>query len=133
MEVKSATILGQKYKVTTKTPKDLDPETAATLYGCCILDKNLIWINDKLNLEHKYRTLFHEMGHAVMYRNGVSFSGAIPMELEEILVETFASMQYEFMRDFLKGMLKHEDHILRREILAFVRGKRKSGEDAELV
>jgi len=123
MEVKSASILGQRYKITTKTPKDLTPEMVEGLYGHCNRENNTIWINDKLSLEQKYRTLFHEMGHSVMYRNGVAFSGAIPMELEEILVETFASMQYEFMRDFIKRMLKHEDNILRRELSSFVRGK----------
>jgi len=123
MEVKSASILGQRYKITTKTPKDLTPEMVEGLYGHCNREEHIIWINEKLSMEQKYRTLFHEMGHSVMYRNGVAFSGAIPMELEEILVETFASMQYEFMRYFIKRMLKHEDNILRRELSSFVRGK----------
>ena len=123
MDLKYTTILGQKYKISTKTPKDISPETLDQYHGYCQREKNFIWINDRLDMEHKYRTLFHEMGHAVMYRNGVTFSGAIPIEMEEILVETFASMQYEFMRDFLKGMLKYEDNILRGKLLAFVRGK----------
>jgi hypothetical protein len=123
MDVKSATILGQKFKVTTKLPKDTPPEMMEGVYGTCDRITHTIWINERLSLEHKMRTLFHEMGHAVMYRNGVAFSGSIPIELEEILVETFASMQYEFMRDYLKGMLKYEDNILRGKLLSLVRGK----------
>ena len=106
MEVKSVNILGQKYKVTHKAPKDLTPEQSEGYFGICNREDGSIWISERLNIEHKYRTLFHEMGHAVMYRNGVSFSGAIPIELEEILVETFSSMQYEFLRDFLKKASK---------------------------
>ena len=106
MEVKSVNILGQKYKLTFKAPKDLTPEQAEGYFGVCYRDKSLIWISQKLDIEHRYRTLFHEMGHGVMYRSGVSFSGAIPLELEEIIVETFSSMQYEFLRDFLKKASK---------------------------
>ncbi len=106
MDVKSVTVLGQKYKITNKIPKDLDEITADMLFGRCDREKGIIFIHEKLDVEHKYRTLFHEMGHAAMYRNGVAFSGAIPLELEEILVETFASMQYEFLRDFLKKASK---------------------------
>jgi len=123
MEVKSVQILGQKYKVTIKTPKGVDKDLLDQLYGYIDKEKEYIWINEKLNNEHFYRTLFHEMGHGVFYRNGINFSGMIPSELEEIIVETFASMQYEFMRDYLKGLLKYEDNILRGKISAFTRGK----------
>lgn len=106
MDVKSVSVLGQKYKITSRPPKELTPEQSEGYFGICMRDKSLIWIHDKLDIEHKYRTLFHEMGHAAVYRSGISFSGAIPMELEEILVEVFANVQYEFMRDFLKKASK---------------------------
>lgn len=105
MELKSVKVLGQKYKITSKAPKDLSPEQVQGYFGTCDREKGSIWLNDRLDTEHKYRTLFHEMGHAVMYRNGVAFSGSVPIELEEILVETFASMQYEFLKEFLKKVL----------------------------
>lgn len=120
--IKKVDVLGQKYKIIMSN-KGITKDILDTCHGYCMRDEGLIWINPKLNLEHSYRTLFHEMGHAVMYRNGVAFSGSIPMELEEILVETFSSMQYEFLIHFLKGMLNYEDDILRREILSFIRGK----------
>ena len=124
MEVKNVTILGQKYKISkdNKMPEAILEE----LHGYCDREKSIIWVNPKQSLEHKYRTLFHEMGHGVMYRNGVSFSGMIPIELEEIIVETMASMQYEFTRDFLKGLLKHDDKLLRDKISTFVRGRDKA-------
>ena len=122
MEVKSVQILGQKYKITTKNPKGMTDDMAENYYGWIEKEKGSIWIKGNLSLEHKYRTLMHEMGHGVFYRNGINFSGMIPAELEEIIVETFASMQYEFMRDFIKGVLKHEDNILRGKLLAFTKG-----------
>ena len=122
MEVKSVQILGQKYKITTKNPKGMTDDMAENYYGWIEKEKGSIWIKENLSLEHKYRTLMHEMGHGVFYRNGINFSGMIPAELEEIIVETFASMQYEFMRDFIKGVLKHEDNILRGKLLAFTKG-----------
>lgn len=106
MEVKSVNILGQRYSVSTKAPRDLSPEQQEMYFGQCDREKGKIWLQSKLNTEHKYRTLFHEMGHACFYRSGVSFSGMIPIEMEEIIVETFASMQYEFLRDFLKKAAK---------------------------
>jgi Zn-dependent peptidase ImmA (M78 family) len=106
MEIKNVSILGQKYKLTLKAPKEYSQEQIESYYGTCQRDKSIIWINEKLDIEQRYRTLFQEMGHGLMYRSGVSFSGVVPLELEEIIVETFASMQYEFLRDFLKQASK---------------------------
>lgn len=122
MDVKSVNILGQKYKVSTKNPKGMPPEMVDAHYGHCDREASFIWINGKLNLEHKYRTLFHEMGHATFYRSGVSFSGAIPMELEEIIVEGFANQQYEFMRDYFKGLVRYEPTEIKKRLLAFISG-----------
>ena len=120
MDIKKVDILGQRYKVSTKTPKGLTPEMVEAHYGHCDREASVIWINGKLNAEHKYRTLFHEMGHATFYRSGVSFSGAVPHELEEILVEVFASQQYEFMREYVKGLLKYEPTEIKKRLLAFI-------------
>jgi len=122
MEVKSVNVLGQKYKVTTRPAKEMPAEMVEALEGNCDRYASRIWINQRSTVEQYYRNLFHEIGHAAMYRNGVAFSGMVPHELEEILVETFASANYEFMRDWIKGMLKHEDNILRGKLLAFVSG-----------
>jgi len=121
MELKSVNILGQKYKITTKNPKGLSKEIIDNYYGWIDKEKGSIWIKDTLTNEHKFRTLFHEMGHGVFYRNGINFSGLIPAELEEIIVETFASVMYEFMTDYIKGALKHEDHILRGKLQSLFR------------
>ena len=123
MDVKKVSILGQKYKISTKTPKGMSDEMAENYYGWIEKDKGHIWIRKDLTLEQQYRTLMHEMGHGVFYRNGINFSGMIPGELEEIIVETFSSMQYEFLRDFIKGLMKYEDSILRGKLSAFCKGK----------
>lgn len=126
MDLKHINILGQKYRVTTKTPKGMPAELLENHYGICDRESNSIWINEKLNSEHKYRTLFHEMGHATFYRSGISFSGAIPMELEEIIVEVFASQQYEFLRDLIKGLVKHEPTEIKERLLAIISGDGKT-------
>ena len=122
MNIKKVDILGQKFKVTHKN-KGVSQEMVDTHYGTCNREEHTIWINEKLSTEHKYRTLFHEMGHATFYRSGVSFSGAIPMELEEILVEVFSSQQYEFMRDFIKELLKYEPTYIRQQLQDFISAK----------
>ena len=126
MDIKKVNVLGQRYRVTTKNPKGMPSEMLESHYGICDRESNSIWINEKLNTEHKYRTLFHEMGHATFYRSGISFSGAIPMELEEIIVEVFASQQYEFMEEFIKGLLKHEPSEIKDRLLAFISGDGKT-------
>lgn len=130
MDITSVVILGQKYKISKKAPNG---EVSDAFYGWIEFEKNKIWISDRLSLEHRLRTLFHEMGHGVFYRNGVKFSGMIPVELEEILVETFASMQYEFLKDLIKRLLKYEDNILRGKLLAISGGAKASGEDAGIL
>lgn len=123
--IKKITVLGKDYKIVKKLPKKLSEkvtqEELNTYYGLCFMEEGLIWIHPKLTNEHFYRTLFHETGHATMYRNGVRFSGMIPMELEEILVETFASKEYETMKALIKEVLKHEDSELRDRLQSLIR------------
>lgn len=133
MEVKKVNILGMDFKVTSKLAKGDVKEIADQVMGYCHKEDSRIWINPKYSKEHYWRTLFHEMGHATMYRNGINFSGMIPYELEEILVETFASVFYEFNRDYIKKVLKLEDNLLRDTLLSFCEREDKAGEIAELV
>lgn len=123
MNIKKVDIMGLKVKVTTKTPKELlITDTAKLYYGHYDRESNHIWINKDIgNNETRYRTLFHEMGHATFQRSGVSFSGAIPMELEEILVETNANVFYEFMANFIKDALKEKDiAVLKNRLQSFL-------------
>lgn len=108
MDWKSVSVLGQKYKITLKEPEEAKEarEQGGLILGLFDGMASEIYINPKQDVVNKYRTLFHEMGHAVIHRSGLQGSGAVPMELEEMIVETMSNMQYEFLREFLKRMSK---------------------------
>lgn len=124
MDVKKIDVLGRKYKITNKIPKK-HPDLPDTYMGLCMDDIGLIYLNKDLREGEEYwTTLFHELGHAVMYRNGVRFSGAIPLELEEIIVETMASGYYNLFKQMLKELMKNANgssDIYRDKILSFSR------------
>lgn len=123
MNIKSVMVLGQKVKVTTRTPKELVESGTSLMYmGHYDGEANLIWINKDIgDNESKMRTLFHEIGHVTMQRSGVTFSGAVSRELEEILVETNANVFYEFMSKIIKDALKEKDiAILKDKLQALI-------------
>jgi hypothetical protein len=120
MKFKKINVMGQEYKITTKVPNDIPLELLQHYYGRCDREKMEIWIKDSLSNEQKYRTLFHELGHAVFARSGVLYSGAVNHELEEILVEVFGNHQYEFMRDYIKGLLKLKPEQIVSELKKFL-------------
>ena len=107
-------VLGKKYKITKKYPRekgkeDVNKDLQREFMGLFIADKDLIWINPKQSEEDQWRTLFHELGHATMYRNGVRFSGEVPEGLEEIIVETFSSVFFECFDNLYPGFYREED------------------------
>lgn len=111
---RSVEVLGKKYKITKKFPKekgkeDINKELQREFMGLFISDKDLIWINPKQSEEDQWRTLFHELGHATMFRNGVRFSGEVPDGLEEIIVETFASVFFECFNKLYPEFYREED------------------------
>lgn len=127
MEVKRVDVLGRKYKISSKPPKK-HPHLPMEYMGLCMDDIAQIYLNPNLREGEEYwTTLFHEIGHAIMYRNGVRFSGAIPLELEEIIVETMASGYYSLMKQMFKEMMKDDDgtsDLYRDKILSFARETR---------
>ncbi len=96
---KEIVILGEKWRIKfcKKTFKSQD------YYGVCYRDKRLIVINPDLDLMEQYKTLWHEIGHALFTRNGVTFSGGVSAEMEEIIVETYANLIQDI---FFNGVLK---------------------------
>ena len=78
------TILGQKYRIIVNKHKLTNP----SYYGECDFEKKQIVINDELDIEEKWRTLGHEVFHAMVARCGVRFSGSLKPEIEEILAES---------------------------------------------
>lgn len=94
--VKSIKILGMKYKITNKMPDVLKTiPDGNVIYGYIDHITKTIWINTEYSNEEQWRAFWHEVLHGAMRRNGVAFSGLIEQGLEEILVETFASVIYE--------------------------------------
>jgi hypothetical protein len=105
MALKNINILGKKYKVKTFTSNN--SEDNSKYFGLCQDDIATIYLaNDLREGEEFWTTLFHEIGHASMYRNGMRFTGALPPEMEEIIVETFSQVQYSFTKHILKEMVK---------------------------
>jgi len=88
----SVSILGMKYKVTNKIPKEHAQYNGSD--GLFIGDKHLIYINDAMSEEMQWRAFYHEFIHAIQYRSGISFTG-ISSEILEIMAETGASAIYE--------------------------------------
>lgn len=114
---RSVNVLGQKYKITHKHPKKYRSEFFSKeqlkewefgVDGRFFADTRTIWVSPHLSNEDQWRTLFHEIGHAVLIRNGVAYSGSIPSALEEILVETNASVFFEFVNSMFPKFYDEE-------------------------
>jgi Zn-dependent peptidase ImmA (M78 family) len=71
-------------KIVEMTP-DKDQETHALFYP----DTMTIFLSDHLNeFESKY-FFFHEIGHAIMYQNGLSM--ILPNKIQEVICQSFAT------------------------------------------
>lgn len=108
---KKLNVLGKDYKISKKLSPDLAIQiNEDDFMGLCMDDRGEIFINKAYKHGEKYwATLFHELGHATMYRNGIRNSSLVPIELEEIIVETMASVQYSTTREILKKVVKLGD------------------------
>lgn len=102
--LKKINVLGKDYKILKNIPKKWELEiNEAEFMGLCFDMKASIFVNPELTGEDYWTTLFHEVGHAVMYRSGVRNSGAITKEVEEIIVETMANVNYVLFKEILKA------------------------------
>lgn len=88
---KKLDIMGLTFKI---VHKPLDPDDKK-YHGLCCMEKKVIYINPEQSKEDMWRTLFHEMGHATLLRNGFRFSSILDNDTEEILVETYANVIFE--------------------------------------
>lgn len=90
---KSINVLGMKVKIKQVKNLKLDGHL---VHGYFDPNNNLICIEKDMSDEHKWRTLFHELSHALTFRNGFTFAG-LSGAMDEILAETNSSMIYELM------------------------------------
>lgn len=98
---KQFTVFGKKIQIVTKTDK-LTAEQKffvdthfESLYGLYMDDHAMIWINPKNSLEIQWRTLYHELGHALMYRVSLPYGGEFPQNVHEVVVESYGNFIYE--------------------------------------
>jgi len=119
LELTSLNVLGKRYRMTKKKCKG-QPDG---YMGLCSDDTATIYLAKNLREGEEYwTTLFHELGHGVLYRNGVRFSGAVSMEVEEIIVETMSNAYYNCFKQILKGIIKSGDiDTIYEEVEAFSR------------
>jgi Zn-dependent peptidase ImmA (M78 family) len=110
---KSVNILGRKSKISTKfkkgTSQELKSIMARDYDGLFHGSSGEIWINPRQDLECQWRTLFHEIGHGVMYRNGLRFSDLVDERVEEVIVETFANVYFELFDSMYPNFWKDEE------------------------
>jgi Zn-dependent peptidase ImmA (M78 family) len=93
---KSVSVLGMKIKV--KLVNNLMVENRP-VYGYFSSEESTIAIMSNQSCEMIWRTFFHELTHALTYRNGLNFTG-ISYEMNEIVAETNASLIYEFITQY---------------------------------
>lgn len=110
-------ILGEIYRVVRKLPKQFKELDASEFYGLCFREEKIIWVNPKCEGRDFYRTLIHEMGHALQESNGIVYTGVLDPAVEEILVESNAKMVDCLIHDMLKDFLREKDDKLLRSKL----------------
>lgn len=103
---KVVSVLGQKVKIITNFPKNFtkaEVDEYSKCYGVYFPDLKTIWINTTLSNEIQWQSLYHELGHAIIHRSGVRFSGTVDPKIEEIIVETMGSVFYEFSQQLRRA------------------------------
>ena len=74
---------------------DEDREDVENSSGVYFPHRDLIWLNKSYDLAYQWRTLYHEIVHVVMTRNGLRYSGTIDPKIEEIIAETCGMVFFE--------------------------------------
>lgn len=93
---KTFTVFGQKVKITHNLPEKYKASYQGyNLHGLYIPSEYLIYINPSQSQEQQWRTLYHECGHALMYRIGLPYSDEFGEGLHEQIVECYANFIYE--------------------------------------
>lgn len=93
---RSYDVLGKKIKITQKLPTKYAAKYAGwDLYGLFIYEEWLIYIDPSRSLEMQWQTLYHEVGHCIMFRTGLAFDERFESGLEEQIVEAYAGFMFD--------------------------------------
>ena len=95
---RSYTVFGQKIIITNKLPlayAKMYESDNMYLWGLYIPHEQTVYVNPKQTLEMQWRTLYHELGHALMYRIGLPYNDEFGHGLHEQIVETYSNFIYE--------------------------------------
>lgn len=95
---RSFNVFGQKVSITNKLPVKYARRYAGedyNLWGLYIPHELLIYVNPNQSMEMQWRTLYHELGHVLMYRVGLPYSEEFGAGLHEQIVETYGNFIYE--------------------------------------
>ena len=90
---KSVKIFGRKFKIVEKA--------LGGYLGLCDRETSTLFIEVAQSEREKCHTLIHEIGHAVIGRVGIN--QAIPLELEEVIVDAVATALVENFDIYIKG------------------------------
>lgn len=103
--MKSIVIHGQKIgiKVTKKAIVDQDQRPLAGYYDD---EKKQIVISGTLLPVDQFKTLVHEIGHALLYRLGI-VQTSMSHDLHELIVEGYSNLIYDHFEFKKKGRKKH--------------------------
>lgn len=83
----SVKVFGEEYHL------EVLPDEDSRVMGRFDSSEKKIFIREKLSERDFFHTLIHEIGHGLFYRN--SFYQSIPSELEEVIVDSFATIMVE--------------------------------------
>lgn len=92
LSVKSWMVFGSRIKIVYVD--GLRDERGRDLAGVYLHYEKKIKLNSAIPAEEQARTLFHELGHALMYRVGLSQSD-LTSEQHELIVENFSNWMFE--------------------------------------
>lgn len=103
--MRSINVHGQKVKIKLSEKPIVDQE-ARPLAGYYDDDTKEIVLNPELSEREKFKTLVHEIGHALLYRIGIPQT-SMTHDLHELIVEAYSNLIYDHFEFKRKGRKKN--------------------------
>lgn len=100
---KSFNVFGRKVKITQKLPEKYAAKYAGwDLYGLFMYEDFTIYVDPSRSLDQQWQTLYHELGHALIYRTGLALDEGFDDGKHEMLVEMYANFIFDTFKDNFK-------------------------------